>query len=213
MATIQELAQNYRDRFMLYVRGEDDVIWTRKDDNDDEALELIAATHDNRNMSPDDYRYEYTVNALDMIIEADEEADEDDLRELEYEIEPDVYYHELNEWLASRTDRYGYVDEAVADFGHGESITDDIAAGQAQEKREVFNTVLEFLAEQADEDEDEDEDEDTALLGWVVVYSGKVITDMEPTDFLTAIGIKKQTEAQMPNATSIKVVPVFEDDE
>lgn len=208
MATIQELAQQYRDRFTLYKRSEDDVIWTRKDNQDDEALELIAATHDNREMFPDDYRYEYTVDALDLIIDADEDATRDDLEELAFEIEADVYYHELNEWLSSRADRYGYVDEAVENFGHGDSITDDIAAGQRWEKEEVFRAVLAFLEERADEDEA------SPLLGWTVVYEvptgEKVIKSMNPTDFAQACAIKKDVAARNPQFTNVKVAPVFE---
>lgn len=146
---IRQLAEDYRARFTMIERGEE-TIWTRRDTNDEIALDLIVVTHDDRDMAPDDYRYEYTVDALDMILDATDDAD---LEELGYELEADVNYHELNTWLASRVDSYAWVDEARDTFGTDafESITDEISAGQQAEKQHVYNLVLQFLTDKAEE--------------------------------------------------------------
>ncbi len=108
-------------------------------------------------MLPDDYRYEWTVESLDLINDADEDADLDDLA---YEIEADTYTHELTRWLGSRPYRYTYVDQRTEMSGHSEqSVIQDLMAGQEEEKREVYTLVLEHLRAVAEGIEDEEEEE------------------------------------------------------
>ncbi len=100
-------------------------------------------------MFPDDYRYRFIWEAVEAIADTDESADLDDVAH-EFADSVSVYTNELYEWLRSHSTRGGYVDEAVAELGHGDSITDDIMRGQYQERREVFGLVLQALQERAD---------------------------------------------------------------
>lgn len=99
-------------------------------------------------MLPDDWRYVFISEALDAIAESDDDADLDELA-YEFADDVDIYTSKLTEWLGSRADRHGYVDEAREEFGEGSltGIMGDIARGQYMERREVFGLVLDALAD------------------------------------------------------------------
>lgn len=144
--TVQTWAKEAAGYFTTMTRDNGDVITITKDDRPDWLTALIRETHGD--MLPDDWRYKMIEEALDAIAEA-EDLDE---AETEYADDVDVYTSNLTEWLSSRADRHGYVDEAVAQYGHADGgVMDDIARGQAQERSEVFASVrasLEALAEE-----------------------------------------------------------------
>jgi len=94
----------------------------------------------------DDYRYEYITDALESLADATDDADLDDLSQY---IEPNPYQGDLLRWLGSDPARIQYVDDALAEGEHGESIMDDIGAGQVAEKREIFDSVLQSLRARA----------------------------------------------------------------
>lgn len=151
---VRELAREYREAFTTKQRDDGQSFTTLKDsypDAPEDVQELVAATHDDRKMSPDDYRYEWTVNSLDLISDATEE---EDLEDLAYEIEADIYTTDLIRWLGSRADRYCWVDEAIEEgFEPGtEGVIGDIMLGQAYEKEHVYRIVLGFLRERVEAD-------------------------------------------------------------
>lgn len=101
-------------------------------------------------MSPDDHRYAFIVEALDALAEFE---DSDDA-----EVEADIYTHELTSWLASRADRSSYCDEWMSDTGSTFTNTIDlIMGGQYQEKREVLDSVRSFLESRIADSDDQDE--------------------------------------------------------
>lgn len=102
-------------------------------------------------MLPDDWRYEFIVDALDAI--ADHE-DEDEARD---SIEADIYTAELTGWLHSRVDRYEYCDNAAQEFGASDTLLGSLQLGQLMEKHEVFDSVLSSLRDQLETLETEDE--------------------------------------------------------
>jgi hypothetical protein len=104
---------------------------------------------------PDDWRYQFISEALDAISEADVDADLDEVGD-EFADDVDIYTGKLTDWLGSRASRHGYVDEAVEEMGHGDSVMADIARGQYQERREVFGQVCAFLEQRAEWDTDDD---------------------------------------------------------
>lgn len=116
-----------KDRFPIWVR------------------ELVHKAHGD--MAPDDFKYETVSDVLDRLADG-QDPDECDL-------EPDVYTHDLLQWLGSNLNRPGYVDESVEQFGHAESgrgshgggIVGDIAQGQWYEKDEIWRLVVEALNE------------------------------------------------------------------
>lgn len=146
--TIQELAQEWLDWF---VWDKDREIYYLKENAPSELLEVVRMAHGD--MLPDNYKYEFIVEALEAI--ADYDGDEDDIEELADELEADCYDSDLLDWLNSHSIRIWYVDKAVEEMGHGGGIMEDIAMGQVEEKREVFFTVLEDLRENLEEDDEE----------------------------------------------------------
>lgn len=109
-------------------------------------------------MLPDDYRYRYAAEAVQHLADAD---DDDDLGDVAHEFAHegvDVYTADLTAWLGSHATRPGYVDEATDYTGDATGITDRIALGQAEERREVFDVIaaaVEAVAELQDDDDDE----------------------------------------------------------
>jgi len=142
--TIQKLAEEWLEWF---VWDKDREIYYLKEDAPSELLEVVRMAHGD--MLPDNYKYEFIVEALEAI--ADYCGDEEDIEDLVLDFEPDAYTSELLDWLGSNLERQYYVDEAVSQLGHGEGIMEDIAMGQVEEKREVFYTVLNCLRDKEDE--------------------------------------------------------------
>jgi hypothetical protein len=140
--TIQQLAEEYRALFTTHDRDEG-AIWVVRDEarehNTADVMELVAAAHEDRALPPDDFRYAVLVEVLDVI------AESTDPDEAGFELEADILTADLVAWLGSG-DRHGYVDEAVAELGHGDlGVIGDLMAGQALEKREIYAAVLGFL--------------------------------------------------------------------
>ena len=106
-------------------------------------------------MFPEDWRYEQIRDALRAIRDG---VDNDSGQVCDDFSEPDIYTADLTAWLASRNDRYAYVDEAVEEWGLQDADTlTRIGAGQSAERREVFASVLQSLADRLEEIEDDDE--------------------------------------------------------
>lgn len=137
--TIQELASHYSKMFIRDTRDDGTEYVKTIDERPEELTELIHKAHGD--MMPDDWRYKFIEESLDIIAEQDE--DDLDCPELE----PDIYTHDLLQWLASRNDRYDYVDQATEEYGHGNSLINDIMLGQIKEKEEVYFSVLSSLRE------------------------------------------------------------------
>ena len=138
--TIQELAGHYSKMFVRDTRDDGTEYVKTIDERPEELTELIHKAHGD--MLPDDWRYKFIEEALDQIAETEEEDDLDCP-----ELESDIYTYNLLQWLASRNDRYNYVDQATEEYGHGNSLINDIMLGQIKEKEEVYFSVLSSLRE------------------------------------------------------------------
>jgi hypothetical protein len=147
--TIQELADQAYSYFTKDIRADGATeYWYCKDGTPEWVHELVQASHDNCEMLPDDFRYEYIVDALADISESDDPDDPC--------IEPEIYNGRLLKWLASHLSRVGYVDDAVEELGRSDNgILGDIALGNLREKEEVYWAVLNFLKERLEEGEKE----------------------------------------------------------
>lgn len=119
-------------------------VWDKRDngkefvkltDNAPESLkDLVREAHDS--MSPDDYKYEFVFQALNLLVENE---DPDDAQ-----VEPDIYNYDLAEWLGSHVERSEYVNEAVQEWGVSATSFDIyqvIGLGQLREREEVFHIV------------------------------------------------------------------------
>lgn len=141
MKTVQELAAEYSNRFETRKRDDGKEFVCLKDseqDKDETLTELIRSAHGD--MFPDDWKYDFVLRALYAIADAEDDSLED------CEIEPDIYNHDLLEWLPSNAHRWGgYAEDAI---GEGATtITDACQWGQANEIREVYDSVLASLRE------------------------------------------------------------------
>ena len=122
--------------------------WLLRGDSPQWVKDLVYAAHKSGGILPDDYRYKFTVLALEYIAEQPDAGLEP--AELTCEIEPDAYNSSLIKWLGSHAIRAGYVDEAVQEFGWpDEGIMTAIRMGQRLEIEEVFDLVADALAEEA----------------------------------------------------------------
>lgn len=143
--TVQELAQSYLQWFEKLRREGGIDTYTLKDGRPEELYDLVYEAHSDK--LPDDWCYNFIQDILSDI------ADSDDPENII--VEPDIDNQDLLNWLASRTDRYDYVDEAVKEYGLPEvkefELMKLISWGQLQEKREVFENVLSSLREEVSE--------------------------------------------------------------
>ncbi|MFO0849265.1 MAG: hypothetical protein U0871_12025 [Gemmataceae bacterium] len=92
---------------------------------------------------PDDWRYEFTQDALSALADGAEDPPDRD----------DVYPYTADRlrWLASRSDRSGYCDDAAEEYGvQTGSVLDLIALGMARELDDVFQAVRSFLADRVE---------------------------------------------------------------
>lgn len=131
---IQELADYAEQFFEQKTRPDGTRFWTLKDRHPTWLKDLVFKAHED--MLPDDYKYEYVVDALEALSEGD---DPDSPRD-----EADVYNSDLLKWLSSHGERSGFVDEATKEFGHHPDlgIMGDIMYGQSAEKEQVWYSVV-----------------------------------------------------------------------
>jgi hypothetical protein len=141
---IVELAEHARKYFVQNRRppqkpGEEGTLfWETKKRLPKWIYDLVFRIHDEGHWFPDDYKYEYIVDALDAFSEG--------MNPDEIQVEADPY--NLLAWLASHGQRAGLVDEAVENYGHSkEGILGDVAFGQVYEKEGVFQVVADALRE------------------------------------------------------------------
>lgn len=102
--------------------------------------DIIRKAHGDK--LPDDYVYRFISQALDVILEAEDGAEEDAI----YTIEPDCYTSDLTNWLASRNDRLYYLTEALEEYEIKDGFQ-ALAAAQQKEIQEVALALLEGIRE------------------------------------------------------------------
>jgi len=139
---LQKLAQEVRKYFEDHPHKEN--TFRMKDEAPQWVRDMVFEAHED--FAPDDYKYNYVVEALDALASGDMEGET---------LEPEVYNYQLLNWLGSNMKRIGYVDEAREDCGPSEGIMQDIMMGQRKEKLEVFNIVRSCLEERAEEKEED----------------------------------------------------------
>jgi hypothetical protein len=102
-------------------------------------------------MMPNDWRYEFIGEALDVI--EDNPDDDDELHE-RFDAAFDTSYemtHQRTAWLSSSNYRPGYVDEAKEEYGgNGADMMTSLWLGMRCEAAEVFQSVVSSLREQAE---------------------------------------------------------------
>ena len=138
--TIQEKAAQIRSTFVEKIRTDGTKYWSTESE-EAEIKELCYAAHDD--MMPDDWKYRFIVDALNLVAEAD---DVDDVT-----IEPDVYTSDLTAWLASHNGRVYYLTQALEEYGETDGFR-ALACAQAFERKEVFYSVLSSIRSMIEEE-------------------------------------------------------------
>jgi hypothetical protein len=118
-----------------------------------ELVELAHTDNDGDQMFPDDWKYEFVVESLDLLTEcADDVPSWDAFADLQERIESDIYNSDLQKWLSSHSYRAAYCDQAAAELGYDNENEPDINArigrGQWYEKTQVFDTVAAFIRDE-----------------------------------------------------------------
>jgi len=136
--TVQEKATIALDWFEMDTREDGSHYWRRCSGAPEPARDLAHAAHGDGLILPDDYRYQFMIDALDALSEAE---DEDDAYML---LEADVYTRDLTEWLNSSPLRVYYLGEAMDVYADGDGFQ-VLACAQLEEKQEVLYMVKDWL--------------------------------------------------------------------
>lgn len=143
--TVQELAEKVRKNFVLNERDNGAQYWSYKGVTPAWVQEMCREAHND--MMPDDYKYQFIVDALASI------ADNEDADDARNSIEADIYTANLTAWLSSNLNRIEYVNQAGNDFGIGVNfdLVQLLQLGQVTEKTEIFESILNSLEEHLEE--------------------------------------------------------------
>lgn len=144
MATVQELARILADSLTTQDRNGKTITVT-KDGAPEWVTDVVHAAHGN--LLPDDWTYE-TVNAVAELIQYGDD---------ETSLEPDIYTHDLLQWLAEYPNAVDAVDGYYEEMGIADRgpLTEQIQCGQQHEKRQIFYAVYAALEELAEQDDEE----------------------------------------------------------
>lgn len=119
--------------------------WALEEGAPEWVRNLVWAAHAKGEILPEDFRYLFTIEALETLAVDPEEP----------KLEPDVYIGELLKWLGAHPSyRIGIVDEAVSQFGWN-GLFNALQAGQLMEKEEVLQLVRQFLEKEIEEGEED----------------------------------------------------------
>ena len=151
-----KIAEEARTSFEIASRENGDKFWRKKEDAPEWVYVMSLDAH--KGMLPDDWRYQFIVNALDSFSECAGE-DWDDVIAERADSDTSVYNIELLDWLGSHGDRAGYVDEASKerDFIAEPGIMHRIMLGQYAERTEVYQSVRRSIEDRAEGIENESE--------------------------------------------------------
>lgn len=156
--SVQERAKEAA-RYFEVERRQDGTEYVRVKDEAPEWVQgIVYAAHGKDGSGapeflPDDYRYTFTREALEYIVESDPDAanDPDYAGDMagEFADQTDDYTSDLIAWLGSNLRRVGYCDEALEEFAGASTTPEGVVGlmrqGQYLERREVFQLVLEAL--------------------------------------------------------------------
>ena len=141
--SIQKSAQECLEYLVTKTRDNGDSFVCLKNDRLEWMQTLTRIAHSDQ--MPNDFRYEFIESALTAL------ANHNDLDDARDSLEADIYTSELTAWLHSRNDRTWYVDEAIREFGKGETLDNDLMMGQLFERYEVFDLIVDYLVSMEEE--------------------------------------------------------------
>jgi len=142
MTTIQKLAEEALKYFVR--KSVPREYLTMGSDRPQWVFQMAMNAHND--MLPDDYKFEFIVEALTQI------SEHEDLDEIE--MPEEIYTSNLTKWLASNLRRPSYCDDALSEYGGDlDDTVKLLALGYQNEQREVLGLVRSFLEKQQLKDE------------------------------------------------------------
>lgn len=121
------------------------VVFVQTEGEDYELLSTLV-----RSLEVDeDMAYEETLNALEAIAAQGLECIEVDYYDY---CEPDIYDHDLLEWVGKNANNVAWCDEALSEFGRPDSLVALIQQGQGMAQESVWRAVIELVREEEEED-------------------------------------------------------------
>lgn len=106
----------------------------------------------------EDSIYEYTVDAIDHIIEENMESADDERIDEWADSDTDVYTSDLTGWLNRGNQNVGYQTEALENFGETDGFK-VLQQAQMLARQEIYKATVDTLAELINNEDDGSEDE------------------------------------------------------
>jgi hypothetical protein len=146
MQTLNLFVQTLATSFQLKTRDNGETYYCAKDNAPYYISDLCHEAHND--MMPDDYRYEYLVEALEHIDSTlDPLADNLDDIEAHDACEPDCMSHDLLRWVSSNLSRMGYCDDVLYEY-QLDQLSDVLIQAQQAERVEVMQAVINWIESQ-----------------------------------------------------------------
>lgn len=89
----------------------------------------------------------------------EEIRDQEPMEVQELNLEPDIYNHELLEWISQSAYHVSYCDEVLSEYGAGLNFFEVIQSAQVQQLEAIAYEVWEWLEERDEELGEDEEDE------------------------------------------------------
>lgn len=144
MQTLKSFIQTLVNSFQVKTRNICDTFYCVKDRAPCYISDLCHYAHDG--MMPDDYKYQYIVEALEYINDNLDPFGDDSLDEIDvYDAcEPDYMNHDLLKWLSSNLERMEYVDQVLAGM-ETPTLSTALMMAQSEERAEVMQAVINWI--------------------------------------------------------------------
>jgi hypothetical protein len=149
--TIQELAQKFYDQ-MGWKKRDDGTEYCRCKYGADENLHILIRNVHDGNL-PNDWICSEILESMAEIADSDDDGLD------EPEKEPDIYNHDLFEWLQNDLYNIGLCDDITNEMG-GMGIIETIQMAQQRAKENIYFEVLDELKNFIDEYDEELENEE-----------------------------------------------------
>lgn len=149
MKNLTEFVQTLVNSFQIKTRDDGSTFYCAKDDAPEYVSDLCYDVHDY--MLPDDYRYQFLVEALEYI---DDNLDplDDSLDSIDPfdACEPDCMNHDLIRWLGSNLSRMYYCDNVMQDY-QLDQLAHVLMQAQQAERVEVMELAIDWIKSQQGE--------------------------------------------------------------
>lgn len=156
MTTFQKLARAFADAFETSKRADGATFYRLKDSRAGWMQDAVREAHDGE--LPDDWRYETCSDLAERIAEYEDSSDARDAVSVMADTITDVYTSELLRWYADNLGRLEYAEDAKREWGAGETILDNLLAGQAYCVAQMANVLIQAIEDAEDATEEQNDE-------------------------------------------------------